>query len=474
METVGITSYGAYIPYYRLSRAEIARAWGGAPLPGERSVASYDEDSLTMATAAAIDCTTGIDRSSIDRLYFSSTSAPYKEKQTAAMIAAAIGLSSDTLTMDFSNSLRCGTDSILAAADAVSSGAAASVLVCTADIRIGYPNSQEEMTLGDGAAAIMLGNTGILATIEGYHSHFDEFLDVWRSDRDLFVHSWEDRFRFTEGYTRVVVQAVSAALKKYDMTAQDFSRIVFNSIPARQLGSVGNQLSFDPKKQLQDTLFNEVGNAGSASAMMSLVAALEEAKEGDRILVANYGDGCDVLILRVTGQMDRGKSWRGIKGYLAEKQILPNYQKYLRWRNLIQLQHAARPNNPRPSSPALWRDRKGLALIGARCKRCATVQYPAQRVCVSCGTKDDFEDYSFANRLGKIYTYSHDNLAMHPNPPAITAAVDFPEGGRIMCDVTDCDPREVEAGVAVEMTFRRLDYIGDFYNYWWKCRPVRF
>ena len=45
----GITAYGAYIPLHRLSRAEIARAWGGKTAPGERAVASYDEDSLTMA-----------------------------------------------------------------------------------------------------------------------------------------------------------------------------------------------------------------------------------------------------------------------------------------------------------------------------------------------------------------------------------------------------------------------------------------
>ena len=35
----GITAYGAYIPLHRLSRAEIARAWGGRAAPGERAVA---------------------------------------------------------------------------------------------------------------------------------------------------------------------------------------------------------------------------------------------------------------------------------------------------------------------------------------------------------------------------------------------------------------------------------------------------
>ena len=100
----GTASYGAYIPFHRLSRAEIARVWGSSPAAGERAVASYDEDSLTMAVAAARDCLGGIDRASVGGVYFASTTAPYKEKQTAAAIAAVLGLPADVVTMDFSGS----------------------------------------------------------------------------------------------------------------------------------------------------------------------------------------------------------------------------------------------------------------------------------------------------------------------------------------------------------------------------------
>ena len=73
---------------------------GAAPPPGERAVANYDEDSLTMAVAAARDCLASIDRTSVGALYFASTTAPYKEKQSAALIAAVLDLPPDARLHD--------------------------------------------------------------------------------------------------------------------------------------------------------------------------------------------------------------------------------------------------------------------------------------------------------------------------------------------------------------------------------------
>jgi len=75
-----IASFGAYIPLFRLSRQEMGNAWGVPAVPGERAVANADEDSLTMAVAAGLDCLAGIDPSSVDGLFFATTTAPYSEK----------------------------------------------------------------------------------------------------------------------------------------------------------------------------------------------------------------------------------------------------------------------------------------------------------------------------------------------------------------------------------------------------------
>jgi hydroxymethylglutaryl-CoA synthase len=39
--------------------------------------------------------------------------------------------------------------------------------------------------------------------------------------------------------------------------------------------------------------------------------------------------------------------------------------------------------------------------------------------------------------------------------------------------MTDRDPDAVKVGIPLEMTFRKLYYVGGIYNYWWKCRPAR-
>jgi hydroxymethylglutaryl-CoA synthase len=472
----GIIAYGAYIPFYRLSRAEIARAWGLAASPGERAVANYDEDSLTMAVAAARDCLRGIDRKNIGGLYFASTTAPYKEKQSAAIIAAVLDLPPETITMDFSGSLRSGSNALKAAMDAVNSNAASSILVCAADARLGYPAGSQEMSFGDGAAAVLVGSKQPIAEITQFYTRYYEIQDFWRSDRDTFVRSAEDRFAMDEGYADVMTESLSDLLKKSSHSAKEFSRIALNSPNQRQLRAVTQKLGFDEKKQVQDILHQSVGDTGSAMSLMSLVAALEQAGKGEKILLASYGNGCDAFILETTGQIAGAKDRRGVAKHLAAKSMIANYNKYLRWRELVQVQPAARPplELRQPSPVAQWREVSWeLRLTGVKCKQCGTPQYPPQRVCINCHAKDQNEPYSFSDKPAKVFSFSHDYVMATVDPPVTVTFVDFEGGGRLMCDMTDRDPAAIKVGTPLEMTFRKLYYVGGIYNYWWKCQPVR-
>jgi hydroxymethylglutaryl-CoA synthase len=473
----GITSYGAYVPFYRLSRAEIARAWDAPPSPGERAVANYDEDSLTMAVEAAMDCTGGIDVGTIDGLFFASTTAPHKDKQTAATIAMVLGLKREAITMDFGGSLRSGTNALRSAVDTVKSGSAKSILVVASEIRLGYPTGPGEVNFGDAAAAVLVGNEGVIADIEDSYSIYEELQDFWRTDKDLFIRSAEDRFIVDEGYNRVVPMAVSGAFKKFNLTSKEFNSLVLYIPSQRQLSGVVKKLGFDPKTQSRDSLFSTVGDAGSAMALLSLVEALENAKSGNRILLACYGNGCDVFSIKVTDAIGKTKvGIKGVKGHLASKEMITNYNRYLRWRELIPVQPPPRPplelRQPCPS--AQWKENeKELRMRGTKCKNCGTPQFPPQRVCVTCRAKDNFEYYSFLDKKGKVFSFCHDYINATVDPPVTVAVLDFEGGGRMAMDMTDRDPAECKVGMTIDLTFRKLFYVGGIYNYWWKCRPTR-
>ena len=89
---VGITSYGSYVPYRRLKRAAIAQVLGIPGGKGERSVASFDEDSVSMAVEAARDALRAAPTTDVRSLLFATTTPPYAEKLNAALVAAAAQL----------------------------------------------------------------------------------------------------------------------------------------------------------------------------------------------------------------------------------------------------------------------------------------------------------------------------------------------------------------------------------------------
>jgi len=471
---VGITAYGAYVPLFRMPRAEIARAWGiAAQGEGERAVRNYDEDSLTMAVEACQDCLCGVERSGVGGLFLATTTAPYAEKMASTLAATVLDLPRPSRTLDFTNSLRAGTGALLAAADAVKAGSLGSVMVAAADSRMAPTQGELEQFLGDGAAAILVGDSEVVATIEDSYSVSQEFTDVWRVAGDEFLRTWEDRFTLDEGYNRIIPEAVSTMLNRHSLSPQQVTRAVFYGPNRRRHQELGRRMGFAPE-QLQDSLLSQVGNTGTALPLMMLVAALEESRPGDTLLMAGYGNGCDVLLLRVTENIRKMAERRGIRGYLASHKPIPSYQKYLLWRGLVPVIPASRPDREATSVTAVWREqRQNLALYGSRCQRCGAQQFPIQRVCVKCHAKDEYELVRLVDKKVDIFTFTQDNLAAAVDSPVIVTVVEFEGGGRAAFDMTDRDPQEVQVGMQVEFTFRKLYTERGIHNYFWKTRPVR-
>jgi len=469
---VGITSYGAYIPLHR-----VGPETDGWKFPIEKAVAHYDEDSLTMSVAAAIDCLGDIDRSTVDGLYFASTTSPYKEKLAATLAAIAADLRNDILTADCTNSLRAGTTALKMALDTIKAGSAKQLLVTAADCRIGSPRGLFDQNLGDGAAAFLIGDKNVIATIEASHSISNEMLDVWRLDSSKFIHAWEDRWAGDEGYAKVLTQAVKGLFEKCGITPKDISKAVFYGQDRRKHGQIARILKLEPE-QIQDPLFGKLGNTGAAFSLMLLVAALEEAKPGDKILLASYGNGADAFLLQVTDEITKIKGKRGIKFNLETKIPVKSYEFYLSTRHLSpgeeEANYVSVPNWP--SASCILRERDAIyRLYGSKCKSCGTVQYPPQRICTNCQAKDNMEPVRLSDKKGKVFTFALDNLANVPfvDLPMVDVLVDFEVGGRADMMMTDMKPRDVKIDIELEMTFRKLRTSGNIHNYFWKCTPLR-
>lgn len=470
---IGIKSYGAYVPMMRLPFSAITGAGRKAGEGGgEKAVAYFDEDSVTMAVAAGMDCLRGIDRASIGGILFASTSYSYKEKQAASLVAKALDLPREIMAADLGGSLRAGTAALRAAADAVAAKSAGNVLVVTSDCRVGAPRTPLERNFGDGAAAFLVGEQDVAVEIESHRTISEEIIDVWRQEGDPFVHSWEDRFVVEHGYRSCMVEVVRKLLEKSGRTADQIDKAVLYGPDPRSHAAVARDLGFD-KDRLQDPLFGRLGNCGVAFASMLLSAALETAQSGDRLLLASYGDGADAFLLRVTDGIKKLTDRRGIRWHLERRAELGSYEKYLSFRHL-QPSGVDRRGGTGVSATVHFRDRnEDISLHGHQCRRCGTIQFPFQRVCFTCFAKDDFDEVRLADRTGKVLSHTFDFFAGSPDPPLIVTMVEAEGGARLYVQMTDASPQEVKLDLPVEFTFRKIHEYGGTPNYFWKCTPIR-
>ena len=476
MSKKGIVSYGVHIPRYRLSRKTIAGAMGwlspGAGA-GEKAVANHDEDSITMACAAGIDCLDGNERSKVDGIYFATSTAPYREKGGAVVLANALDLRDDIRTADFTDTLKAGTTALLSGCDYVTENGAGNILLCAADCRLGKPGSAQESLLGDGAGVVLLGSEHVIAGLEGSYSLSYDFPDYRRATFDTFVRASEERFIREEGYTRFVVEAIGGLIKKYQLEAKDIAKVAYPCISAREHGTIAKKLGFQTE-QVQEPLLNKIGETGVASPILSLIAMLEEAKPGDNLIIASYGNGVDALLFKVTDEIVKVRNRGTLRKSIEAGKEMASYEKYCAFRDILPVEVGIGGEVAHTQLTLAWRERKTiLGLHGSLCTRCKTPQYPPQRICVNpeCGAIDEMTDYCFADKKGTLFSYTADFASSTINPPLLYGIIDFEGGGRFIFELADCEPEMVKTGLPVEMTLRRkyVDGIQGVTGYFWKA-----
>ena len=496
---VGIVSYGAYVPRARVGLAALA---GGARREGgpERAVAWHDEDCVTMAVAAGGNCLRGFDRESLDGLFFASTTHPYQEKQSAALIAAALDLRRDMRTLDVSGTLRAGCDALRAALDAVAAGTARRVLVVASDCRLGAPGSTLERNFGDGAAALLVGGENTVAELRGHYAFADEIVNVWRGGGERFVHAWEERFVLQEGTAPGIAEAVRGLLQKlgagqgaqvragsaqgvaggadpaqgaasgFDPAQSDAAlRVALAAPDARSHAQAARKLGA-AAESLVDPLFGRLGNAGAAFAPLLLVSALERAAPGERILLAGYGDGGCAMGFEATELAAKLEARRGVDWHL-ERRRAADYQRYRRARELEIPEYEAGAS-PGLSATVHFRERDSdIGFKAQKCRACGALQFPPQRVCESCFAKDDFELRRISDRTGRLVTWTLDYFYPTPEPPTAVGVVDI-EGARVHMQLVNLAAEDLRSGLPLDFHFRCMHRVGGRPNYYWKAAPA--
>ncbi len=482
----GITSYGAYIPKRRLQRKAIAEAnkWFAPGLAssgrGERSMANWDEDAVTMAVEAGRNCIPAVDpvkdRAGVDAIYFASTSMPFSDRQNAGIAAGALQLSQTIPSADITSSMRAGTSALLAALDAVSGGRAKAPLLIAGEKRKARAASSDEMRYGDAGAALSLGQSNVVARFLGSHSVTLDFVDHFRGQGEDFDYGWEERWIRDEGYTKIVPAAVKALLEKTKVAASDVAHFILPCPFAKLDQTIAKQCGIDPAK-VRDNLAANVGDTGSAHSLLMLVAALEDAKAGEKILVAQFGQGCDALLFEATRELAELKR-HGVKPALAQRKEETNYLKYLAFNGLIELEKGMRAEVDKRTALTVQYRKSDmlLGLIGGKCRVCGTAQFPRSRVCVNpnCKAVDSQDPHGFSEQAGSVLSWSADFLTYSMDPPNHYGMVTFAEGGRLMADITDVEQGQVDSGMKVRMAFRIKDFDEKrgFRRYFWKAVPA--
>ena len=285
----GINRYGSYIPYPRLDRAPL----GGR---GERAIASFDEDAVSMGVEAAREALRGSDPNAIDTLLYATTSPAYAEKLDGGLVHAACNLSPAVSSLDLGGTTRAGVSALLTGFDLAAAGRRS--LVVMSDVVVGAPEGARESEGGDAAAAFAFGpeEEGALRLVARV-SRTDEILDVWRTPELRFARQWEERFG-AEVLAPLLAEVATEALQEAGLQPADLSQVILDSTNARATRALPRALGLKPE-QIADPLADRVGRAGAAHVGLLLARALDSAKPGDRIAIITAIDGADALILEV-------------------------------------------------------------------------------------------------------------------------------------------------------------------------------
>ncbi len=282
---LGLAGVGAYVPRDRLPAAAIEDAWQSSGPSGiERTaVPAGDEDVLTMAYEAAVLALEAAScaADSIEALSLATTTPPHDEESGAARLAGFLGI--DGETAQFGASTAAGTNALRSGLEKRSGP----VLVVASDAPQGEPNGDVGINTGAGAAAIVLepGGTGTVtetaSSVVSYPG--TRFRPRGEGRTRGLDNTAYDRSAYLETIG-AVVDRLSTELETLDAAA---IQAPDGSLPYR----LARHHDLSAEQIRAGTVVHDVGDAGAASSLLGLAAALTAGHES--VLLIGYGSGSE-------------------------------------------------------------------------------------------------------------------------------------------------------------------------------------
>lgn len=312
---VGIVSYGAYVPRFRITPEEIGKVWGvdGKSMSKGlmincKSVPGPDEDTITISVEAARNMLRRCDVSpkEIGAIYVGSESHPYSVKPSGTIVAEAIEAAPHLTVADYEFACKAGTAAIQTCMGLVGAGMIKYGVAIGADTSQGAPGDALEYSASAGGAAFMIGAEKVIAAINSTYSYTTDTPDFWRREGEMYPRHG-GRFTGEPAYFKHVINGAKGMMEKAGTTAKDYTYAVFHQPNGKFPSRVAKQLGFADGQVKTGLLAPTIGNTYSGSVPLGLAAILDEAKPGDRIFAVAYGSGAgaDAFDIHVTDEIEQ-------------------------------------------------------------------------------------------------------------------------------------------------------------------------
>lgn len=347
---VGIVSYGAYIPRFRITPHEIASVWGA---DGEtmsrglniksKSVPAPDEDVATISVEAARNmlkrCSDYVNPADIGAIYVGSESHPYAVKPTAGIVAEAIEAAPDMTAADYEFACKAGTAAIQTCTGLVGSAMIKYGVAIGADTSQGAPGDALEYSASAGGAALLIGKERVIAKLNKTYSFTTDTPDFWRREGQMYP-SHGGRFTGEPAYFKHVTSCAKRLFEFSGTEAKDYDHAVFHQPNGKFPVRVAKKLGFASEQIEAGLLTPVIGNTYSGAVPLGLSAVLDIAKPGDRIFVVAYGSGAgsDGFDFTVTDEIERmDRSSAPTVNHLIEYKKFIDYSTYAKYMSKIKL-----------------------------------------------------------------------------------------------------------------------------------------